>query len=69
MIVINLFLNGEATKAPDSVTVAAFLDGLGLPQKGVAVERNREIVPRSSFGSTILAEGDRIEIVQFVGGG
>ena len=66
---MNLFVNGEATEAPDSVTVAAFLEGMGLPQKGVAVERNREIVPRSSFGSTILAEGDRIEIVQFVGGG
>ena len=66
---MNLFLNGEATTAPDSVTVSSFLEGLGLPQKGVAVERNREIVPRSSFGSTILAEGDRIEIVQFVGGG
>ena len=66
---MNLFVNGEATTAPDSVTVASFLEGLGLPQKGVAVERNREIVPRSSFGSTILAEGDRIEIVQFVGGG
>lgn len=66
---MNLFVNGEATTAPDSVSVAAFLEGLGLPQKGVAVERNREIVPRSTFGSTILAEGDRIEIVQFVGGG
>lgn len=69
MIVINLFLNGEATKAPDSVTVAAFLDELGLPQKGVAVERNREIVPKSAYAATVLAEGDRIEIVQFVGGG
>jgi thiamine biosynthesis protein ThiS len=66
---VNLFVNGEATTAPDSVTVATFLEGLGLPQKGVAVERNREIVPRSTFGSTILAEGDRLEIVQFVGGG
>lgn len=66
---MNLFLNGEATKAPDSVTVAAFLDRLGLPQKGVAVERNREIVPKSAYAGTELFEGDRIEIVQFVGGG
>jgi thiamine biosynthesis protein ThiS len=66
---VNLFVNGEAITAPDSVTVAAFLERLGLPQKGVAVERNREIVPRSAYGSTILTEGDRIEIVQFVGGG
>jgi thiamine biosynthesis protein ThiS len=66
---MNVFLNGEPKSAPDSVTVAAFLEGLGLPQKGVAVERNREIVPRSTYGETVLAEGDRIEIVQFVGGG
>jgi sulfur carrier protein len=66
---MNLLLNGEPKKVPDSVTVAAFLEGLGLPQKGVAVERNREIVPRSAYGATVLTEGDRIEIVQFVGGG
>ena len=66
---MNLFVNGEAATAPDSVTVEVFLERLGLPQKGVAVERNREIVPRSAYGATILAEGDRIEIVQFVGGG
>jgi thiamine biosynthesis protein ThiS len=66
---MNLFVNGEAASAPDSVTVAGFLERLGLPQKGVAVERNREIVPKSAYGTTRLAEGDRIEIVQFVGGG
>ena len=66
---MNLFVNGEAVTAPDSVTVAVFLERLGLPQKGVAVERNREIVSRSAYPSTVLAEGDRIEIVQFVGGG
>lgn len=66
---MNLLLNGEPKTAPDSVTVAAFLEELGLPQKGVAVERNREIVPKSRYADTVLAEGDRIEIVQFVGGG
>ena len=66
---MNVFLNGEPKTAPDSVTVAAFLEALGLPQKGVAVERNREIVPKSRYAETVLAEGDRIEIVQFVGGG
>ncbi len=66
---MNLMLNGEPAKAPDAVTIAAFLMQLGLPQKGVAVERNREIVPKSMYGTTRLAEGDRIEIVQFVGGG
>jgi thiamine biosynthesis protein ThiS len=66
---MNLLLNGELKTAPHGVTVAGFLEGLGLPQKGVAVERNREIVPKSAFAGTVLAEGDRIEIVQFVGGG
>ena len=66
---MSVFLNGEPKSAPDSGTVAAVLEGLGLPQKGVAVERNREIVPRSAYGQTVLADGDRIEIVQFVGGG
>jgi thiamine biosynthesis protein ThiS len=67
---MKLFLNGEPAEMPDAgATVSAFLDQLGLPQKGVAVERNREIVPKSAYGETRLAEGDRIEIVQFVGGG
>ncbi|HOY78364.1 MAG TPA: sulfur carrier protein ThiS [Hyphomonadaceae bacterium] len=66
---MNLFLNGEAVSVPDAVTVAAFLESLGMPERGVAVERNREIVPKSLYATTHLAEGDRIEIVQFVGGG
>lgn len=66
---MNLYLNGEPASAPLGATVAGFLDLLGLPQKGVAVERNREIVPKSRYVETVLAEGDRIEIVQFVGGG
>jgi thiamine biosynthesis protein ThiS len=66
---MKLFLNGEPAETAHGATVAAFLAQLGLPQKGVAVERNREIVPKSAYGQTRLAEGDRIEIVQFVGGG
>lgn len=66
---MKLFLNGEPAETPDGATVAGFLDQLGLPQRGVAVERNREIVPKSAYADTVLSEGDRIEIVQFVGGG
>jgi thiamine biosynthesis protein ThiS len=66
---MNLFLNGEATSMPDAATVTLLLKQLGLPLTGVAVERNREIVPKSLYETTDLAEGDRIEIVQFVGGG
>ena len=52
-----------------TVPVTINLEQLGLPQKGVAVERNREIVPKSAYATLRLAEDDRIEIVQFVGGG
>ena len=66
---MNLFVNGEPASAADSATVETLLEQMGLPQKGVAVERNREIVPKSLYAMTRLADGDRIEIVQFVGGG
>ena len=66
---MKLLLNGEATSAPESLSVADFLDRLGLPRKGIAVELNREIVPKSEYAAIRLSEGDRVEIVQFVGGG
>jgi thiamine biosynthesis protein ThiS len=49
--------------------VAALVAELGLDGRKVAVERNLEIVPRSAYSRTSLADGDRIEIVAFVGGG
>lgn len=61
-------LNGEAREV-DAATVAALVEALGLDLRKVAVERNLEIVPRSLCLATALAEGDRIEVVQFVGGG
>lgn len=61
-------LNGEQREV-DAQTVAALVEALGLDLRKVAVERNLEIVPRSLYLATALAEGDRIEIVQFVGGG
>jgi thiazole synthase len=66
---MNLMVNGEPATAPDGAMVADLLDRMGLPAKGIAVERNREIVPKSAYGVTRLTDGDRIEIVQFVGGG
>lgn len=54
---------------PASISVAGLLDQLELEPKKIAVERNLEIVPKSLYGDTALSEGDRIEIVQFVGGG
>jgi len=66
---MRLYLNGEPAEAPEGANLAGFLDSLGYPQTGLAVERNREIVPKSLYATTQLAEGDRLEIVQFVGGG
>ena len=49
--------------------MAGLLAALELQPRKIAVERNLEIVPKSLFGETTLADGDQIEIVQFVGGG
>lgn len=66
---MHLILNGETRTFDDVPDVAALVAVLGLDTKKVAVERNLEIVPRSAYGITALMDGDRIEIVQFVGGG
>jgi len=66
---VKLTVNGEAREIADGATVADLVAVLGLNAKKVAVERNLEIVPRSRYAATLLAEGDRIEIVAFVGGG
>ena len=62
-------INGEAREVEDGATIAAMLTAIGLDPKRVAVERNREIVPRSSLVAVAVDEGDAYEIVQFVGGG
>lgn len=61
-------VNGELREV-EARTILTLVEELGLDVRKVAVERNLEIVPRSLHGSTALAEGDRIELVQFVGGG
>jgi sulfur carrier protein len=67
---VRLTLNGEArTVPPESASVAALVRELGLEGKRVAVERNGEIVPKSRYDATPLAEGDTLEIVRAVGGG
>ena len=64
-----LTVNGE-TRVFDQVhDIADLVARLGLDARKVAVERNLEIVPRSAYGATRLTEGDRIEIVHFIGGG
>lgn len=66
---MRLTVNGETREAPDSATVADLLAALGIEGRRVAVERNREIAPRSQWSAITLRDGDRLEIVQFVGGG
>jgi thiamine biosynthesis protein ThiS len=65
---MRLTVNGEPREV-EVETVAALVRRLGLDLRKVAVERNLEIVPKSLFDRIALAEGDRIEIVHFIGGG
>lgn len=62
-------INGEPREIEPGTTVSTLLASLGLAGRPVAVERNRTIVPRAEHAATPLAEGDRLELVQFVGGG
>jgi len=66
---MNITLNGEAHEVKAGTTVAALLGALNIPLVKVAVERNLSIVSRSRFDQVILQQGDRIEIVRFIGGG
>jgi thiamine biosynthesis protein ThiS len=66
---MRLWVNGEERSLEAAVDVAGLLARLGLDPRKVAVERNLAIVPKSLFAATALAEGDRIEIVHFIGGG
>jgi sulfur carrier protein len=66
---IRVVLNGAPREFPAPLTVTQLLDELALAGRRLAVERNGEIVPRSSFGDARLADGDRIEVVVAVGGG
>ena len=66
---MTITLNGEERALSGPMTVAQLLVELGLEARKIAVERNLEIVPRSAYGETSLAAGDRVEIVHFVGGG
>jgi thiamine biosynthesis protein ThiS len=66
---IAIEVNGERREVPAPATVADLLARIGLDPRKVAVERNLEIVPRSTYATTALAAGDRLEIVHFIGGG
>ena len=66
---MTLTINGEPRAFAGISDMAGLVAALGLDARKVAVERNLEIVPRSAYGKTVLADGDRIEIMHFIGGG
>ncbi len=65
---MHIQVNGESRQVA-ATTLTGLVEELGLDPRKVAIERNLEIVPKSLHATTALTDGDRIEIVQFVGGG
>jgi thiamine biosynthesis protein ThiS len=66
---VNIVINGESRPFAAGATVLSLLRTLGLTESRVAVERNKALVRKAEYADTRLTEGDRIEIVTFVGGG
>jgi len=66
---VSIVLNGERRRVAAGLSVAGLLRGLELEPGIVVVERNREILSRDAIGATAVEDGDRIELVHFVGGG
>lgn len=66
---VQVIVNDEPRGLPADSTVAQLVGTLGLGPRRIAVEVNRAIVPRADYESTVLRDGDRVEIIHFVGGG
>ena len=66
---MNIVVNGQARAVESGATVLDLLDSLGFQPEGTVVERNADILERVRFGETVLAEGDTLEVIRFVGGG
>jgi thiamine biosynthesis protein ThiS len=66
---LRITINGEARDVPENLTLSGLINHLALAPERLAVEVNREVVRRANWPHTLLAEGDRVEIVHFVGGG
>jgi sulfur carrier protein len=66
---MRIFLNGESQDIAEGTTVEALVLSMAGDPRGIAIERNLEIVPKADHGTTLLQDGDRLEVVQFVGGG
>jgi thiamine biosynthesis protein ThiS len=68
-MVMNIVLNGDVFSVADGATVFSLLTQLGISRERVAVELNADIVPKANYEKQPLSDGDKIEIVHFVGGG
>ena len=68
-VTIQVVINGEPRDVPDGLNIAALLAHLGIRSERVAIERNRDILPRANWQETLVQRGDSYEIVHFVGGG
>jgi thiamine biosynthesis protein ThiS len=66
---LRIYVNGESREVAGTPSLAELIKQLDLPAARIAVELNREVVRRSDWGSTMLRDEDRVEIVHFVGGG
>jgi thiamine biosynthesis protein ThiS len=66
---IRVKVNGDDRALAAGTSIAGLLEALGVSTPRVAVERNRAIVPKAAYDSTLLEEGDELEVVEFVGGG
>lgn len=66
---VSVTINGEEQSLTEGLSLADLLLTLNITKGKVAIERNLEIVPRSLYGETVVEEGDRLEIVHFIGGG
>jgi sulfur carrier protein len=66
---MQIIVNGEPAEIPEGLTMARLIEQLELSDKRLAVEVNRELVPRSQFDSHRLTTGDQVEIIHAVGGG
>jgi thiamine biosynthesis protein ThiS len=66
---LNIILNGEPKEISESLALDGLITELGLKAERLAIEVNRRIIRRADWPSTTLSEGDKVEIVHFVGGG
>ena len=66
---VQIVLNGESRQIPSEIDIDRLLEHFSLPKQRVAIELNRSVVRRTDWPTTLVREGDRLEVVHFVGGG